>query len=250
MESSEHWNEEDFFKWFYKITTSSWYEYAQNTQITDGFERQFLYELGEHAKKGTQPTIKQLRWAKRIVERFEIKEQPQKVIIRKRKGQKPKIIKNIYKNVETLHATVRMAWHDNKWNGKICSDPENNKYCVGDYSLLSNRLRRRRRLEIECKSGCKSQAPCMELMDGYLPPCYWSINAFGSEDIDVEHEHPMRESNINIRALQTFQKLYLLFQYSHGPLNFLLLGQVALSEKLMVNIQKIWLIELSVFPQN
>jgi hypothetical protein len=29
------------------------------------------------------------------------------------------------------HLTVRLAWHDNKENGKVCKSPARNVYCVG-----------------------------------------------------------------------------------------------------------------------
>ena len=28
------------------------------------------------------------------------------------------------------HLNVRVAWHDNKWNGTICRDPVGNSFCV------------------------------------------------------------------------------------------------------------------------
>jgi len=30
------------------------------------------------------------------------------------------------------HLCLRMAWHDNKWDGNICRDPSSNIYCIGD----------------------------------------------------------------------------------------------------------------------
>lgn len=40
----------------------------------------------------------------------------------------------------TSHFTLRMAWHDNMWNGTICQDPERNSCCVGSRSVLSDRI--------------------------------------------------------------------------------------------------------------
>ena len=28
------------------------------------------------------------------------------------------------------HISVRVPWHDNKWNGCVCSDPMNNASCM------------------------------------------------------------------------------------------------------------------------
>lgn len=47
-------------------------------------------------------------------------------------------------NMPISHATFRVAWHDNKWNGTICNNPENNTYCNGFHSLLSERIRKRK----------------------------------------------------------------------------------------------------------
>jgi exodeoxyribonuclease V alpha subunit len=84
------------------------------------------------------------------------------------------------------HLTVRMAWHDNNWNGRICTKPEENIYCVGNHSLLSERIARDKKVNIEKKysNAFISKVP------GYLPPCYWSTNAFSSLDNDIGHRHP------------------------------------------------------------
>jgi len=82
--------------------------------------------------------------------------------------------------------TVRMAWHDNNWDGRVCSKPEENVYCVGNHSLLSERLARDRKLDLE-----KPETPIGEL-NGYLPPCYWSANAFSSINHDIEYVHPFK----------------------------------------------------------
>jgi len=84
------------------------------------------------------------------------------------------------------HLTVRMAWHDSSWNGRICSKPDENVYCIGSHSLLSERLARERKLEFEKPKASISG------MQGYLPPCYWSTNAFSSLDHNIEYTHPFR----------------------------------------------------------
>lgn len=49
----------------------------------------------------------------------------------------------------TQHLTIRMAWHDNKRNGKVCLNPEENTYCTGTHSLLSDRLERNKNVKTE-----------------------------------------------------------------------------------------------------
>ena len=33
-----------------------------------------------------------------------------------------------------IHMSLRLAWHDQGWNGHICENPCNNPYCVGAHS--------------------------------------------------------------------------------------------------------------------
>lgn len=86
----------------------------------------------------------------------------------------------------TRHLTIRMAWHDDNWNGKVCQEPEKNHYCVGTHSLLSDRLARKRNLEIEKKNAGKK----LDALGDYLPPCYWTSNAFSNHTLNVWHDHP------------------------------------------------------------
>lgn len=84
------------------------------------------------------------------------------------------------------HLTARLAWHDNGWNGNVCSSPSSNSYCVGTRSLLSERLRRDR--DAVREDGIHDQAADIQL-PAYAPPCYWGINAFGPEPRRVLHRH-------------------------------------------------------------
>src|SRR5690606_35697712 len=38
--------------------------------------------------------------------------------------------KNIGVVLIMFHLTIRVPWHDTKWNGKICERPENNSFCT------------------------------------------------------------------------------------------------------------------------
>ena len=86
----------------------------------------------------------------------------------------------------TKHITVRMAWHDNNWNGKVCKSPAENNYCTGTHSLLSARIQREKNTKLE------TQYPGTKIgsFENYTPPCYWSCNAFSKEAYDVKIEHP------------------------------------------------------------
>src|ERR1700730_14602457 len=92
-----------------------------------------------------------------------------------------------------MHLTVRMAWHDNKWNGKVCDNPEGNTYCTGAHSLLSSRIEKRKNTEFESKAGVKGQHVAKSFQPNNVPPCYWSVNAFGDKSFSVEHPHPFSQ---------------------------------------------------------
>lgn len=80
----------------------------------------------------------------------------------------------------TTHLTARIAWHDDGWNGRVCSKPEQNTYCVGMKSYPGDVIHRERDLERE--KTCAGQALC-KLKSDDLPPCIYSINAFGPDAI-------------------------------------------------------------------
>jgi len=86
-----------------------------------------------------------------------------------------------------MHLSVRMAWHDNNWNGKVCCNPEGNTYCTGAHSLLSGRIEKKKNTPIE--QGLKEQYVKGNFDPSSVPPCYWSINAFSDQEFPVEHHH-------------------------------------------------------------
>lgn len=85
------------------------------------------------------------------------------------------------------HITLRVAWHDNKWNGTICNDPLNNTYCSGFNSLLSERIRKRKDQNIDKEIFNKGKS--LSEID-YVPPCFWSTNLFGNEKVKIKHDNP------------------------------------------------------------
>ncbi len=91
------------------------------------------------------------------------------------------------------HLTIRFAWHDSKWNGKVCKNPFENVYCVDNYSLLSSRIQRRRNIEIEEKFKGRSISEVKDNAN-YTPPCYWCINVLGEKEYNVEDIHPFGDT--------------------------------------------------------
>ena len=85
----------------------------------------------------------------------------------------------------TVHVSARLPWHDSGWDGRICRDPKGNTYCVGPYSFPADFIARERNLEWEAPlAGC----PCAGLDD--VPPCMYSVNAFGDQPIRAYVDPP------------------------------------------------------------
>ena len=80
----------------------------------------------------------------------------------------------------TVHLTARLAWHDDGWDGRICKRPDCNTYCVGRHSFPGDVVARERDLEREIVNAGK---PVAKLVSADLPPCIYSINAFGPQAI-------------------------------------------------------------------
>ena len=78
------------------------------------------------------------------------------------------------------HISVRLAWHNNGWKGYICEKPKDNTYCVGQHSYPGDLIAQRRDLEWETRKDVAGQ-PCKKLHK--IPPCIYSINAFGKDKL-------------------------------------------------------------------
>ena len=84
-----------------------------------------------------------------------------------------------------VHMSIRLAWHDNGWNGHICQKPRENSYCIGQYSYPSDLIASIRDLDFEithCGEACKN-FPCKVA-------CGLSVNAFGNDTIKVKVDPP------------------------------------------------------------
>lgn len=75
------------------------------------------------------------------------------------------------------HLTLRLAWHQNGWDGTPCSEPENNTYCIGNQSYPGDRIKEMRQLEINEIDGKKCYS-CKKI-EGALP-CAYSANTFSN----------------------------------------------------------------------
>ena len=76
------------------------------------------------------------------------------------------------------HLSLRLAWHDDGWNGCICKNPQKNTYCIGRNSYPGTIIADGRDLQYECRHCGYS---CNQLEKNIA--CSNSINAFGLESI-------------------------------------------------------------------
>lgn len=163
---------------------------STNKSIT-GWERSFLYDAAKKLRYKRWMSPKQLKRLHKIY--FKIKDQSTTLSYTS-ENDFISIPNDEAQESEIKHICIRMAWHDNRWNGKICQYPANNTYCVGEYSLLSDRIRRRRLVDIGLKKEWADALPDLKKMDGYQPPCFWSINAFGNNQLEFFHDNPVEPS--------------------------------------------------------
>lgn len=79
-----------------------------------------------------------------------------------------------------MHLTARLAWHDSGWDGTVCGQPECNTYCVGSQSYPGDVIARQRDIRREVDNAGR---PVAALQRADLPPCIYSVNAFGGDAI-------------------------------------------------------------------
>lgn len=82
-----------------------------------------------------------------------------------------------------FHLNVRVAWHDNRWNGSVCRDPAGNSFCID-----LKRIRQERNDALEVEHAGKWFA---DLTSAELPPCRAESAAFMNDREWVRRvEHP------------------------------------------------------------
>ena len=154
-------------------------------QELTGKERKFVYDVARRLRRKDSLSFAQLQYLRTLMERIEAGE-----LMEHRTEDDFVKVASRGESSEVRHLTVRLAWQDSAWNGRICEDPAANVYCVGEHSLLSERIRSRRDVEIEGREGSPGSIPNAELLGDYLPPCFWSINAFSPHALTVVHDNP------------------------------------------------------------
>lgn len=79
-----------------------------------------------------------------------------------------------------VHRSARLAGHDDGWNGRIYERPDGNTYCVGMHAYPGDVVAGEQDLDKEMALAGK---PLAKLAGADLPPCIYSVNAFGPEPI-------------------------------------------------------------------
>jgi ATP-dependent exoDNAse (exonuclease V) alpha subunit len=89
-----------------------------------------------------------------------------------------------------FHLTLRVAWHDNRWNGTICHSPAGNTFCT-----RLDRIREERDEATERAETAAHDRPWANLEPQDLPPCKAESAAFMSpEPWRRVFEHPYARS--------------------------------------------------------
>lgn len=81
--------------------------------------------------------------------------------------------------------SLRLAWHDNGWDGHICNNPCANGYCIGKHSYPGDSIGKQRDLDDESNH-------CGENPEVLSKPiaCALSLNAFGNSPITAQINPP------------------------------------------------------------
>lgn len=94
------------------------------------------------------------------------------------------------------HMSIRLAWHNEGWNGHICQKPCENSYCIGQHSYPGDLIASTRDIEYEMAHAGEpcSKNPC-------AVACGLSVNAFGK---DTSKKY--RTSGLHSRRAQVHHK--------------------------------------------
>ena len=68
------------------------------------------------------------------------------------------------------HISIRIPWHDNKWNGSVCRNPESNPFCMALHNIAT-----RKNVQEEQYVAGKAWS---KLNQALLPPCLGENGSF------------------------------------------------------------------------
>ncbi|MEW6246438.1 MAG: hypothetical protein AB1555_06980 [Nitrospirota bacterium] len=82
----------------------------------------------------------------------------------------------------TTHLSVRLAWHDRGWDGRVCDAPHLNAHCIVHQHIRDSRD--------DDKERKAAGVPLAEL-DGWLPPCSRDPAAYADRGFVIVHRDPL-----------------------------------------------------------
>ena len=87
----------------------------------------------------------------------------------------------------TTHLSVRLAWHDRGWDGRVCDAPHLNAHCIVHEHIRNTRD--------DNKEREAAGSPLADL-DGWLPPCSRDPGAYANRGFIIEHRDPLHFRNL------------------------------------------------------
>jgi len=168
------------------ISEEEWQEFIDFTQLPENKrvfsfkDRGCLMRMAKKAGKYHRPADRDIRWGLGLVNKIE------QLMEQAASNKDVEEALECDNKTKARNVTFRVAWHENKWDGTICKNPKKNRYCSGFNSLLSERLRKRKENNLDHELTFRGQP----ITEEYVPPCFWSVNLFGEQDIIVKHDNP------------------------------------------------------------
>lgn len=92
----------------------------------------------------------------------------------------------------TTHLSVRICWHDSGWNGRICKNPKNNKFCTFLDHIREKKDEKFEDIEVQY-SGIKLSEPDLDKID---IPCGGEIAVYSEKGYDINFVHPLKLKHI------------------------------------------------------
>lgn len=86
----------------------------------------------------------------------------------------------------TNHLSVRLCWHDSGWNGKVCRNPKQNKFCTN-----LDHIREKKDIEFENFEHTKKGMKLSSIDIGF--PCERDIGVFGKNGYEIKFVHPLKK---------------------------------------------------------
>jgi hypothetical protein len=125
-----------------------------------------------------------------------------------------------------MHLTTLIAWHDSGWNGRICRNPKENKYCesfrhikktkFGYYSYKNDKIE-----ELKCENNAGKLADEVKYNEIEWSACGNEVNIFYKYKFNcMVYGWTEKEDNVD-RLKDIFLDLWFNFYYNDDALCFL-----------------------------